>query len=211
MTPARGKFITVEGQDGAGKSTNLEVIAEYLHAQDITLVQTREPGGTVFGERIRELLLDSTDKDFGDLTELLLVFAARAQHLEEVIEPALAAGQWVLCDRFTDATYAYQGSGRGIAWSAIQRLEHLVQQGRKPDLTLLLDLPVEVGQQRADDRSAADRFELQKLEFKQHVRDGYLKIADAEPERIKIIDAGQTKDQVADAIRRCLSEYVDGK
>lgn len=202
------KFITVEGQDGAGKSTNLQVIAKFLQNQDIPFVQTREPGGTRFGEQVRKLLLDSDDDDFGEMAELLLVFAARAQHLEEVIEPALNAGSWVLCDRFTDATFAYQGGGRGMSTTVIGQLQTIVQRGRQPDLTLLLDLPVDVGEQRAGQRSAADRFEVQELAFKQRVRDAYLAMAAATPERFRVIDASLDIESVATSIQNELRKFL---
>lgn len=192
----RGKFITIEGQDGAGKSTNSALVANYLIKAGIELVQTREPGGTKFAETIRSLLLEPSDHDFGGLAELLLVFAARADHIEKVIEPALSAGKWVLCDRFTDASFAYQGGGRGIEINQIKTLQSLVQNSLQPDLTLLLDLPVEVGETRAGQRSAADRFERQKIAFKQRVRDVYLSIAHTEPDRVVIIDANQELNNV---------------
>ena len=206
----RGKFITVEGQDGAGKSTNLAVVSGYLRDQGIEFIETREPGGTPTAERIREMILNSNDDDFGDLTELLLVFAARADHLENKIKPALEAGIWVLCDRFTDATFAYQGGGRGMNLDQIRELQQLVQGGLCPDLTLLLDVPVEVGEQRASARSEADRFELQQSEFKQRVREQYLAIAEAEPERVKIIDASAGLEEVGQQVVAVLEGFVNG-
>lgn len=206
---ARGKFITIEGQDGAGKSTNIDVMREHLEQNDIAFVQTREPGGTVFGERIRELLLNSDDDFIGDTAELLLVFAARAQHIAEVIEPALAKGVWVLCDRFTDATYAYQGAGRGIKVGDIQTLEKTVQGELQPDLTIVLDVPVEVGESRAGQRSAPDRFELQQLEFKQKVRDCYLERASQMPDRMRTVDASQSLEQVKGDIIDQLSQFCE--
>jgi len=187
----RGKFITIEGQDGAGKSTNVAVIREYLEQQGIAFVQTREPGGTAFGEKVRELLLNSGDDLISDKAELLLIFAARAQHVLEVIEPALADGVWVLCDRFTDATYAYQGGGRGLLDDDIRTLEDHVQGRLRPDLTLLLDLPVELGQSRAGQRSEPDRFEIQRMDFKQKVRTAYLD---------RVVDASQPLTKVQSAI-----------
>jgi dTMP kinase len=201
-----GKFITIEGQDGAGKSTNLEVIRYFLEARGIELVCTREPGGTELGESLRELILNTSDSAMNDDAELLLMFAARAQHLSECIEPALAAGKWVLCDRFTDATYAYQGGGRKMAVAKIQMLEQLVQGKRRPDLTILLDLPVEIGAQRADERSVADRFEQQRADFKNRVRATYLQRAQAEPNRIHIVDAAAPMEQVAQAIKDTLAD-----
>jgi len=196
----RGKFITIEGQDGAGKSTNVAVIREYLEQQGIAFVQTREPGGTAFGEKVRELLLNSGDDLISDKAELLLIFAARAQHVLEVIEPALADGVWVLCDRFTDATYAYQGGGRGLLDDDIRTLEDHVQGRLRPDLTLLLDLPVELGQSRAGQRSEPDRFEIQRMDFKQKVRTAYLDRAKQYKERIRVVDASQPLTKVQSAI-----------
>jgi dTMP kinase len=204
----RGKFITIEGQDGAGKTTNVEVIKRYLGAASIPFVHSREPGGTALGESVRELILNSGDERIGDQAELLLMFAARAQHIQEVIEPALARGDWLLCDRFTDATYAYQGGGRGMSMTDIADLEHYVQGDLRPDLTVLLDLPVEIGEKRAGQRSDPDRFEQQKLKFKQSVRDCYLARAAAEPARIKVIDASQSIDAVSDAINATMQDFV---
>ena len=211
MTSQRGKFITIEGQDGAGKSTNVSVIESWLKQQKIEYVQTREPGGTQFGETVRELILNSDDTQFGDKAELLLMFAARAQHIEEVIEPALASCKWVLCDRFTDATYAYQGGGRGVSMDDISQLENSVQGALRPDLTLLLDLPIELGESRTglrDDNSEADRFEQQQQNFKQRVRDTYLSIAEEHPARMKIIDASQSLGEVKSAVESILSKFL---
>lgn len=204
----KGRFITVEGQDGAGKSTNIAVVQQALEEQGITVVLTREPGGTRFGERIREVLLGSHDDEIGDLAELLLIFAARAQHLQEIIEPSLSAGHWVLSDRFTDATYAYQGGGRNMDLSVISTLENVVQNTLRPDLTLLLDLPVEVGAARADNRSQPDRFEQQQQTFKQNVRQCYLSRAAAEPDRIHVIDASQGFAEVERDVRHTVTEYL---
>ena len=208
---SRGKFITIEGQDGAGKSTNVAVIEEFLTSKGIDFVRSREPGGTPFGETLREVLLNSGDDKIGDKAELLLVFAARAQHIEQVIEPALAQGQWVLCDRFTDATYAYQGYGRGLDLSFVELLEASVQGSLRPDLTILLDLPVEVGESRAGQRSSPDRFEAQKQTFKQQVRDGYLQLATQQPNRIKVIDASVDIASVAKSIKSVLETFVGNK
>lgn len=203
----RGKFITVEGQDGAGKSTNIEVIQRYLDQQGIDYIQSREPGGTRLGEKIRELLLNTADGYLGDKAELLLVFAARAQHLEEVIQPAIEQGQWVLCDRFTDATYAYQGGGRGLSVDDIAQLEQNVQGNLRPDMTILLDVPVEIGVSRAEQRSEPDRFEQQQLSFKKRVRDCYLARAKSEPNRIKLVDASQSLEVVQKKILSLMSEF----
>jgi dTMP kinase len=184
MTP---RFITLEGGEGVGKTTNLTFIEQYLTARGINVLRTREPGGTRLGERIRGLLLDSAAMD--RRAELLLVFAARAQHVAEIIRPALAAGYWVLSDRFTDASFAYQGGGRGLDEAAIGWLECFVQQTLQPDLTLLLDAPVAIGMARAKYRSAADRFEAEDWRFFEKVRAAYLERAARCPERIHCIDA----------------------
>ena len=165
MTVNPGKFITVEGVEGVGKTTNMTFIQSWLKQQGIEHITTREPGGTPLAEDIRELLLSPRDEAVNENTELLLMFAARAQHLAEVILPALERGQWVLCDRFTDATYAYQGGGRGVAMEKISLLEDLVQGQLRPDLTLVLDAPVAQGLERANKRSQPDRFEQEKLDF----------------------------------------------
>jgi len=203
----RGKFLTIEGQDGAGKSTNIAIMQAHLEESGIEFVQTREPGGTAFGEKVRELILNSGDDLMGNKSELLLMFAARAQHIETVIEPALKSGKWVLCDRFTDASYAYQGAGRNMGMADIQLLEDYVQQGLTPDLTLVLDLPTEMGESRAGQRSAPDRFEQQKLDFKQRVRDCYLTRAKEEPQRMKVIDASQSLEQVKQSVLQEMREF----
>ena len=161
----RGKFITVEGTEGVGKTTNMQFIQQWMDAKKLSYVTTREPGGTPFAEEIRELLLTPREEVVSDAAELLLVFAARAQHLSQVIEPVLREGAWVLCDRFTDATYAYQGGGRNMRSDMIEGLELLVQGSLRPDLTIILDIPVELGLQRASERSEPDRFEQEKIEF----------------------------------------------
>jgi len=186
-----GRFITLEGGEGAGKSTNAGYLAARLEAGGITLRQTREPGGTALGEKIRELLLDPSQDGMHADTELLMIFASRAQHLEQVILPALKAGEWVLCDRFTDATYAYQGGGRGIDTQRIAALEAWVQRGFQPDMTILFDLPVEMGLARAGKRGALDRFEQEQQTFFTAVRDTYLHRAKADTQRFRVIDAGQ--------------------
>ncbi len=186
-----GKLITLEGGEGVGKTTNLEMIAHYLRGQGKDVVVTREPGGTRLGEAIRSLLLNPETEPPADDAELLLMFAARAQHLDRVIRPALRAGRWVLSDRFTDASYAYQGGGRGIDRTRIQMLEEWVQGSLRPDLTLLLDAPPEVGLERARGRGAPDRFESEQIAFFQKVRREYLQLAVRFPERIKQVDATQ--------------------
>jgi dTMP kinase len=187
----RGKFITLEGGEGVGKTTNLTFIKDYLQQQNIAVTVTREPGGTVLAEKIRHLVLDIDGESISDTTELLLMFAARAQHIQHVIEPALAQGNWVLCDRFTDATYAYQGGGRKVSIATIALLEQLVQGDLRPDLTILLDAPIEVGMERAQKRAAFDRFEAEKISFFTGVRDMYLSRAAEQPNRIKVIQANQ--------------------
>jgi len=205
----RGRFITVEGGEGAGKSSNLAYVQSLLEAAGKRVLFTREPGGTPLGESIRELLLGHRHTGMADETELLLMFAARAEHLHQKILPALAAGTWVLCDRFTDASYAYQGAGRGIARERIATLERYVQDDLRPDLTLLLDLPVETGLARAGSRSAPDRFEVEERSFFDRVRQGYLAIAMAEPQRVKVIDAtpalAQVQQQIAEVIQAFLA------
>ena len=196
----RGKFITLEGGEGVGKTTNLAFIKDYLQQHNIPVVVTREPGGTVLAEKIRHLLLDKDSEVISEQAELLLIFAARAQHIKHVIEPALAQGEWVLCDRFTDATYAYQGGGRNMRISTIEWLENLVQGNLRPDLTLLLDAPVEIGIERARKRGAFDRFESEKISFFEHVRRAYLLQAELYPERIKLIKANQPLVDVQRAI-----------
>ncbi len=204
----RGQFITVEGTEGVGKSTNMAFIEAWLKKAGKELVVTREPGGTELGEKLRAVLLDAKEQSMCDDTELLLMFAARAQHLQEVIQPALAAGKWVLCDRFTDATYAYQGGGRGIEMSRIAQLEQWVQGDLRPDMTLILDLPVAAGLERAGKRSEPDRFELEKHDFFNKVRDTYLARAAALPERYQVIDAAPSITEVQQSIQRVLEKMV---
>ncbi len=198
--PARGRFITLEGIEGVGKSTQAAFLAEHLRAGGRDVVATREPGGTSIGDRIRSILLDPAGEGPAEDTELLLMFAARAEHLARVIRPALAAGQWVVCDRFTDATYAYQGGGRGIAAERIERLENWVQGDLRPDRTFLLDLPVEEGLRRARGDRDGDRFEREQRDFFERVRRIYLERARAEPERYRVIDAGGSVEHVGQAL-----------
>ena len=205
---SRGLFITVEGGEGVGKSTNIEYLEQHLKSQGVDLILSREPGGTPLAENIRQLLLQVGDEPVSEITELLLMFAARAQHIQQVIEPALAAGQWVLCDRFTDATYAYQSGGRGMAAATVQQLERLVQGELRPDYTLLLDAPVEVGMQRARGRGELDRFEREQLDFFHRVRDTYLKLAEESSGRYRIIDASLPLDQVQTQLDKVCSELL---
>lgn len=200
----KGKFITVEGGEGAGKSSNLSFIQSLLEETGIKVLFTREPGGTDLGEDIRELLLGHKHTGMADDTELLMMFASRAEHLNRKIIPALEAGIWVLCDRFTDATYAYQGGGRHISFDRIAMLENWVQGDLRPDMTLLLDLPVETGLERARNRSEPDRFESEQIEFFENVRSAYLKIASNEPDRVKVIDASKPLDVVQTQIKATL-------
>ena len=192
----KGQFITVEGIEGVGKTTNIGFIHQQLLAAGKDVLVTREPGGTSLGEAIRGLLLDPEYTGMDSTCELQLMFAARAEHLARVIRPALEKGQWVLCDRFTDATYAYQGGGRGIDTGVIARLEALVQGDFRPDVTLLLDVPVEVGLARAGQRGDLDRFEQEKVEFFERVRQAYLDMARQYAARYRVIDASQPLEQV---------------
>jgi dTMP kinase len=207
--PVSGLFITLEGPEGAGKSTNREYLAARLREQGIDVVMTREPGGTPLAERIRELLLAPSDERMAVDTELLLMFAARAQHLAEVIRPALARGAVVLCDRFTDATYAYQGGGRGLPVERIAVLESFVQGELRPDLTLVFDLPVEVGLARAAARGRLDRFEQEGQAFFEAVRQAYLARARKHPQRYSLLDAAQPLDVVQRAIDALLPGILE--
>ena len=204
----QGKFITIEGGEGVGKSTQIATLRSELSARGIEVVLTREPGGTPRAERIRELLLENSSEPMPPSCELLLMFAARASHVENVIRPALERGAWVVCDRFVDATYAYQGGGRGFDVQLIATLEAAVLGTLRPDLTLLLDAPVEVATERARLRNeasgSADRFEREQRAFFERVRKAYLDRARKEPQRICIIDATQSKEHVARAIKSAL-------
>ncbi|EEF81203.1 dTMP kinase [Methylophaga thiooxydans] len=200
-----GKFISIEGIEGAGKSTQMRFIQSFLEHQGKTVVVTREPGGTVLGEQIRELLLTPRDEGMSHDAELLLMFAARAEHLEQVIKPALSRGDWVLSDRFVDATFAYQGGGRGIDIKRIESISDWTLQAIHTDLTLLFDLPVAVGQERVIKRSQdKDRFEQEKGVFFEKIRQCYLQRADHEPDRIKKIDAGQTIENIQHQVTTAL-------
>lgn len=210
----RGKFLTIEGTEGVGKTTNIEFIKQWLDGNQISFVSTREPGGTPLAEEIREVLLCNRDEKVCSKAELLMMFAGRAQHIDQVIEPHLARGNWVLCDRFTDATYAYQGAGREMGSELIAQLETVVQGSMRPDLTLILDVPVELGLERAGKRSEPDRFELEKNDFFNRVRQAYLKMAENNPQRYKIIDASLPLDdvqqQIADNLSRFLQDNQNG-
>lgn len=204
-----GKFITLEGGEGAGKSTQMAYVEAALKSAGKAVHVTREPGGTELGEAIRHLLLDHRQTSMSDDTELLLMFAARAQHIAELIKPALQRGEWVLCDRFTDATYAYQGGGRGIATERISMLEDWVQGSLRPDLTILLDLPVDIGLSRAGERGELDRFEREKVEFFERVRKSYLDQAGQYPDRYRVIDASKTISQVQEQIDVALETILE--
>lgn len=198
-----GKFITLEGVDGAGKSTHLTWLVEHLRQQGKTVVQTREPGGTPLGEKLRELLLhDPMHLE----TEALLMFAARREHLERVIKPAVERGDWVVCDRFTDASFAYQGGGRGLSTAKLTQLENWVQDGFHPDLTLLFDLPVEIAAQRmAGAARELDRFEQEKADFHERVRAAYLARASEMPQRVRVIDSRKTPADIQKELQELFS------
>lgn len=192
----RGLFITIEGGEGAGKSTTVMKLLDFLQNHNVRILTTREPGGTRIGEQIREVLLQERSEKMSAMAELLLIFAARAQHIQEIIRPALTDGIWVICDRFTDATYAYQCGGRGIAWETVKALEVLVQQELKPDFTLLLDIDAEIGMHRVEKRGGLDRFEQESIEFFKRIRASYLEQAQNSGGRYRIVDASQSLEQV---------------
>lgn len=205
-----GKFLTLEGTEGAGKSTNLSFIKAWLAEQGIDVITTREPGGTEIGEAIRGLLLNQAYTEMHADTELLLMFASRAQHLQEKILPALAEGRWVISDRFTDASYAYQGGARGMGFERIAEIEQWVQQGVQPDATFLFDLPIEIGMARVASRGGeTDRFEQEKHDFFKKVRDAYLARAHQAPARYEILDASQSIEAVQAAIVSRLQSLID--
>ncbi len=201
----QGKFITFEGTEGVGKTTQIQLLKKYLQSNNIKTIITREPGGTKTGERIREILLDQYSVHIDSKAELLLMFAARAQHLEEVIFPALHKNIWVLCDRFTDASYAYQGGGRSVPISQIEAIETVVQGNFRPDLTILLNCDVKKGMQRVAKRGKRDRFEKERLEFFEKVQQTYLQLAKNNPQRFEVIDADQTVDEVAARIHKTVN------
>ena len=206
----KGCFITIEGMEGVGKSTNIELVESILVARQISYISTREPGGTLLGEKIRELLLDKTESSMIGMTEILLIFAARAQHVAEVIKPAINKGVWVICDRFTDSSFAYQGAGRGLNPDLIRDLEASVLGGFSPDLTILLDLPVDIGLQRATKRGELDRFENENIEFFSRVRRGFLDRA-AQFDRFSVVDAGRSlrdvQAEVSHVIEKCIEAW----
>jgi dTMP kinase len=207
MTESRGRFLTIEGIEGVGKTTQIARLSHHLAQRGVDHVVTREPGGTPLAEKIRDLVLRPRDETLPPSAELLLMFAARAVHLANHIEPVLNAGRWVICDRFTDATYAYQGAGRGMSQTDIRYLETLVQGALRPDLTLLLDVPVDVGLERSRQRDAGgvrDRFDFERAEFFEQVREAYLSRARAEPQRMAIIDAAASIDEVTKRMAKVL-------
>lgn len=207
---ARGKFITVEGIEGVGKSTNIDFMATFIESKGRDVVRTREPGGTPMAERIRAMLLEHGDERLPDIAELLLFFAARSLHVSNAILPAMEAGQWVICDRFTDASRAYQGAGRGLDRQQIDTLASWVQGGLEPDLTVLLDAPAGVGMQRAVRRGETDRLESEQHSFYERVRMGYLELAQAEPGRFVVVDASRplatVQADIAAALRRLFAD-----
>lgn len=204
-----GKFVTLEGIEGVGKTTNMRFIEQLLDRAGIASLLTREPGGTERAEAIRDLVLTPADEELTDLAELLLMFAARAQHVENKVRPALESGRWVICDRFTDATLAYQGFGRGQDIDRIKTLAGWVHGDLQPDLTLLFDLSVEVSDERRRARTYSDRFERERRAFFRRVRDGYLELAALEPSRYAVIDASGTLDEVQRQVRDFLESKLD--
>lgn len=210
-------FITFEGIEGSGKTTQIRLLAEHLTNQQQTVLQTREPGGCPISDQIRSILLHPNNAAMDSRTELLLYAAARAQHIEQIVRPALNAGKVVLCDRFTDATLAYQGDGRGLDRELIQQLNQLATGDCLPDLTLLFDLPVEIGLDRAKQReveiqdNSEGRFEREQLDFHRRIREGYLALAEAEPQRFRVVDAGKSADEVYRQAASFIDEFLNNK
>ncbi len=202
-----GRFITVEGVEGAGKSTQIPLLHDLLSSRGDDVITTREPGGTQLGEALRDLLLEHRAEPMASDAELLLMFAARAEHLAKVIRPALAQGKWVLCDRFTDATFAYQGGGRGIPASRIEALEEWVQGTMRPDLVIVLDVPVAVGMARVRQRGEHDRFEAEEQVFFQRIREAYLERARRSPQRYRVVDASGSVDETRRRLGEILEDY----
>lgn len=202
----RGKFISLEGGEGSGKTTAIHFIRQWLDEQKIPYIMTREPGGTPLAEEIRQLVLTPRDEAVNDVTELLLVFAARAQHLAEKIQPALEEGIWVVSDRFLDSSYVYQGKARGGDIVMLDQLANWVVGDNKPDATLVLDVPVEIGQERVVQRQHQDRLDKESLAFHQKVRDGFLEQGKADPKRVKIIDASQPLESVKNQVEEQLTK-----
>lgn len=210
MSKAAGRFITVEGVEGAGKSTNMAFLCDCLEQAGIAYIATREPGGTPLAESIRDLLLHCDTEDVDGVAELLLIFAARAQHLSQLIKPALAEGKWVVCDRFTDATYAYQGGGRSLGTDRVKVLESLVQGDLRPDKTFFLDIPVTQGMQRITSRGAPDRFEREQISFFETVRSSYHELIGENPQRYAVIDASLPLAQVQGQIKVEVDKLLGG-
>ena len=208
MDDLAGRFITIEGGEGAGKSTAQLRLKATLENRGISVVCAREPGGTPLAESIRQTLLDVDGEAPVEMAELLLIFASRAQHLAKVIEPALAAGKWVICDRFTDATFAYQGAARGLPHELISTLERLVQKGRQPDAVILMDLQPHIGMERAKSRGALDRFEQEQHQFYERVRSGYLARVHENPARYTVIDAEQELQSVYNELDRLAERWI---
>ncbi len=207
----KGRFITVEGIEGTGKSTNLHFLASLIEAAGYDVLQTREPGGSPIAEQIRQLILDHDQEPMPPITELLLFFAARSLHLQNKILPALKEGKWVLCDRFADASHAYQGVGRKLGVNRVERLKEWVLDGLEPDLTVLLDAPAEIGMSRAAARGEGDRMDNETLVFYQRVRGAYLELADAHPERFVVIDASLSLDRVQEAISQAMAHFLNNQ
>ena len=202
----QGRFITIEGVEGVGKSTNIALVKSLLEERGYEVLLTREPGGTPTGERIREILLDKNEQAMTAMTELLLVFAARSQHVSQVIMPALAAGQWVISDRFTDSSYAYQGGGRELGIEIVAALEAKVLADFRPDLTIVLDVDIATGLERATREAEADRFESEQASFFQRVRETFLMLAEAD--RYRVIDAGQPIEKVQVDLTEVIVEFI---
>ncbi|MGQ7844833.1 dTMP kinase [Granulosicoccus sp. 3-233] len=209
MTEGRGKFITLEGLEGVGKTTNRQFVESLLDDADIDFIGTREPGGTALGEALRELVL-AADGQMQDLTELLLMTASRVEHIANVIEPALAAGQWVLCDRFLDASIAYQGAGRQLGVERVADLHRLMDVTLEPDLTLLLDMPVATGLERMAARGTPDRIEREAMAFFERARQAYLQQAAMAPDRVLVVDAARPLDAVQESVRQALLPLLEG-
>jgi len=206
---ARGKFITVEGSEGVGKSTNVDFLASAIKSRGFEVICTREPGGTPIAERIRQILLEHGEEPLPDIAELLLFFASRSLHMSNKIRPALEAGKWVICDLFTDASRAYQGSGRGLDMQRINLLADWVQDDLQPDMTLLLDAPAEIGMQRAAQRGETDRLENEQISFYERVRAGYLALAKEHPARYRVVDAARPLQEVQTSIGEVLEQMFN--
>jgi dTMP kinase len=209
MSTSKGMFISLEGSEGVGKTTSLKFVQNYIESLGHKVLLTREPGGTPMAEELRNILLSEREEKVETDTELLLMFAARCQHVNQIIKPALEQGTWVICDRFVDASYAYQGGGRNIGFSRIQQLEDWCLGGFKPDLTLLLDMSVEEGIARTKKRGKADRFEIEKMAFYEKIRAAYLQRAEQDPQRINVIDAAPDISQVQASLKTVLEQALN--